>query len=105
MKRNLPEDSPEVQTIIRRHHGWLKQFWKPTRKFYVGHSQLIVDSELRKAYEAHAPLLRSSWPWPSKPSPKTNWRDVDACRTALPLLPLRPGGGEGRTGAIVFVLS
>jgi len=57
MKRNLPEDSPEVQTIIRRHHGWLKQFWRPTRKSYVGHSQLIVDSELRKAYEAHDPLL------------------------------------------------
>jgi len=57
MKRNLPEDSPEVQTIIRRHHGWLKQFWTPTRKSYVGHSQLIVDSELRKAYEAHDPLL------------------------------------------------
>jgi hypothetical protein len=57
MKRNLPEDSPEVQAIIRRHHRWLKQFWTPTRKSYVGHSQLIVDSELRKAYEAHDPLL------------------------------------------------
>ena len=57
MKRNLPEDSPEVQTIIRRHHGWLKQFWTPTGESYVGHSQLIVDSELRKAYEAHDPLL------------------------------------------------
>jgi DNA-binding transcriptional MerR regulator len=57
MKRNLPEDSPEVQTIIRRHHAWLKQFWTPTRRSYVGHSQIIVDSELRKAYEAHDPLL------------------------------------------------
>jgi DNA-binding transcriptional MerR regulator len=56
-KRNLPADSPEVQTIIRRHHGWLKQFWTPTRASYVGHSQLIVDSELRQAYEAHDPLL------------------------------------------------
>jgi len=57
MKQNLPEGSPEVQAIVRRHHGWLKQFWTPTRKSYVGHSQLIVDSELRKAYEAHDPLL------------------------------------------------
>ncbi len=57
MKRNLPQDSPEVQTIIRRHHGWLKQFWTPTRKSYVGHSQIIVDSELRRPYEAHDPLL------------------------------------------------
>ena len=57
MKRNLPEDSPQVQTIIRRHHGWLKLFWTPTRKSYVGHSQLILDSELRKA-------LRSARPTP-----------------------------------------
>ena len=57
MKRNLPEDSPEVQTIIRRHHGWLKQFWTPTRASYVVHSQIIVDSDLRKAYDAHDPLL------------------------------------------------
>jgi DNA-binding transcriptional MerR regulator len=59
MKRKLPEDSPEVQTIVRRHHGWLKQFWPkaPTRASYVGHSQIIVDSELRKPYEAHDPLL------------------------------------------------
>jgi DNA-binding transcriptional MerR regulator len=57
MKRNLAEDSPEVQSIIRRHYEWLKQFWTPTRESYAGHSQLIVDSELRKAYEAHDPLL------------------------------------------------
>src|SRR5262245_8906070 len=57
MKRNLPEDAPEVQTIVRRHHRWLKQFWTPTRKSYVGHSQLILDSELRKAYDAYDPLL------------------------------------------------
>jgi hypothetical protein len=57
MKRERPTDSPEVQLIIRRHYEWLKQFWTPNRKSYVGHSQMIVDSELRKAYEAHDPLL------------------------------------------------
>jgi hypothetical protein len=46
-----------VQSIIRRHYNWLKQFWKPTRESYAGHSQLIVDSDLRKAYEAHDPNL------------------------------------------------
>lgn len=53
MERPLAADSDEVQGVIRRHHRWLKQFWTPTRESYAGHSQLIVDSELRKAYEAY----------------------------------------------------
>jgi MerR family transcriptional regulator, thiopeptide resistance regulator len=48
----LPAESPEVQSIVRRHYRWLKQFWTPTRESYTGHSQLILDSDLRKAYEA-----------------------------------------------------
>ena len=57
MKRKRSTDSPEVQLIIRRHYEWLKQFWTPKRASYVGHSQMIVDSALRQAYEAHHPLL------------------------------------------------
>ena len=57
MERQLPPDSPEVQEVIRRHYQWLKQFWTPTRETYAGHSQLIVDSELRKAYEKYSPRL------------------------------------------------
>jgi DNA-binding transcriptional MerR regulator len=57
MNRKLPVESPEVQSVIRRHWQWLKQFWTPTRASYTGHSQMIVDSELRKAYEAHHPQL------------------------------------------------
>ena len=57
MGRQLPEDSHEVQAVVRRHYKWLKQFWTPNRKSYAGHSQLIVDSDLRKAYEAHHPEL------------------------------------------------
>ena len=57
MERRLAADSDEVQVVIRRHHRWLKQFWTPTRESYAGHSQLVVDSELRKAYEAHHPQL------------------------------------------------
>ena len=49
--------SPAVQAIIRRHYVWLKQFWTPTRESYAGHAELIVDSDLRKAYEAHHPQL------------------------------------------------
>ena len=57
MGRKLPGDSQEVQAVIRRHHRWLTQFWTPTAASYAGHSQLIVDSELRKAYEAYHPQL------------------------------------------------
>lgn len=57
MNKKLPTTSKEVQAIIRRHYEWLQQFWTPTRESYTGHSQIIVDSELRKAYEAHHPAL------------------------------------------------
>jgi len=57
MERKLSAESPDAQSVIRRHYQWLKQFWTPTRESYAGHSQLIVDSDLRKAYEAHHPQL------------------------------------------------
>jgi DNA-binding transcriptional MerR regulator len=57
MGRQMAEDSHEVQHVIRRHYEWLTQFWAPTRDSYAGHSQLIVDSGLRKAYEADHPQL------------------------------------------------
>lgn len=53
MGRKLAADSPGAQDIIRRHYQWLKHFWTPTRESYAGHSQLIVDSDLRKAYERY----------------------------------------------------
>jgi hypothetical protein len=57
MGRELSADAPGTQDIIRRHYQWLKLFWTPTRESYAGHSQLIVDSDLRKAYEAYDPRL------------------------------------------------
>ena len=53
MEQEHAADSPAVQAIIRRHYDWLKTFWTPTRESYAGHAQLLVDSDLRKAYEAH----------------------------------------------------
>jgi MerR family transcriptional regulator, thiopeptide resistance regulator len=57
MGRQRSADSREVQAVIRRHHQWLQQFWTPTRASYAGHGQFIVDSDLRKAYEAYHPHL------------------------------------------------
>jgi MerR family transcriptional regulator, thiopeptide resistance regulator len=57
MNRQLAADSPEVQDVIRRHFQWLKQFWTPRRESYAGHSLMIEESELGKAYEAFHPQL------------------------------------------------
>ncbi len=52
-------DSKEVQSVIRRHYQWLKKFWTPNKESYAGYGQFLVESELRKAYEAHHPQLPS----------------------------------------------
>ncbi len=54
---HIEAGSSQVQTVIRRHFQWLKQFWTPNRVSYAGHSQLILDSDLRKAYEKYHPQL------------------------------------------------
>jgi len=50
-------DSPEVQAVVRRHYEWLKRFWTPNKESYGGHSLMIEDTDLRKAYEAYHPQL------------------------------------------------
>jgi len=57
MDQRLAEDSREVQAVVRRHYEWLKQFWTPNRQSYAGHSRMIEDSELGKAYEPYHPQL------------------------------------------------
>ena len=57
MGRHQPAESREAQEVIRRHYEWLKQFWTPNRESSAGHTLLIVDSDLRKAYEAYHPRL------------------------------------------------
>lgn len=49
--------SLEAQDCVKRHLSWLKQFWTPNKESYAGHAQLIVDSELRKFYDAYHPDL------------------------------------------------
>jgi DNA-binding transcriptional MerR regulator len=57
MQRGQTAESSAVQKVIRRHYKWLKQFWTPNRESYTGHSQMMVNSQLRKAYESHHPAL------------------------------------------------
>ena len=57
MEQGMAPESPEAQRVIRRHYQWLKKFWTPDRESYVGHGQIVVDSDLRKPYEAYHPEL------------------------------------------------
>jgi DNA-binding transcriptional MerR regulator len=57
LKKDLSPESDDVQAIIHRHFEWIKSFWTPTRKSYVGHGRLIADSDLRRPFEAHHPQL------------------------------------------------
>jgi DNA-binding transcriptional MerR regulator len=57
MQQKLNPDSKEVQSIVRRHFEWLKHFWTPDKVSYVGHADLILETDLRKAYEKYHPKL------------------------------------------------
>ena len=53
MSQGASPKSSEAQAVIRRHYEWLKRFWTPNRISYAGHSDLMLSSDLRKAYEKH----------------------------------------------------
>lgn len=53
LEQNFKANTKEVQSVIGKHYKWLKNFWTPTKESYAGHGQFIVDSDLRKAYEAY----------------------------------------------------
>jgi len=57
MGQRKAEDSREVQAVVRRHFEWLSRFWKPNKESYAGHTMMIEDTDLRKAYEAYHPQL------------------------------------------------
>lgn len=57
LKSQKKPNSKEVQALISKHFSLLKQFWTPDSESYAAHGKLIVDSELRKAYEHYDPQL------------------------------------------------
>jgi hypothetical protein len=46
-------DSAPVQTIIRRHHVWLKKFWTPNRASYAGLGEGYTSLEWKTAFSAY----------------------------------------------------
>ncbi len=57
MRKDFSTGSKEVQILIRKHYEVLKRFWTPDRESYIGHGQLIADSELGKYYAAFHPQM------------------------------------------------
>lgn len=55
--KKLSADSKEVQNITKGHYLWLKKYWTPARDSYSAYGKFIVESELRKSYEAYHPQL------------------------------------------------
>jgi DNA-binding transcriptional MerR regulator len=55
--KRLNADTKEAQRVIRKHYNWLKRFWTPTQQSYPNHGKLIVETDLRKSYEAYHPQL------------------------------------------------
>jgi len=53
MEKGHKENSKEVQNIVNRHYLWLKNFWTPDKNSYASHGQLILESDLKKAYDIH----------------------------------------------------
>lgn len=53
LKDGEQANSIGVQDLIRRHHEWLKSYWTPTRETYKAHAEVILETDLRKAYEAY----------------------------------------------------
>jgi len=51
MEKHLGAGSKEVQTVIRKHHAWLKKYWTPTKETYVGLGQTYMEFEWKKAFE------------------------------------------------------
>jgi DNA-binding transcriptional MerR regulator len=60
LAKAVPADSSSVQTIIRRHHAWLKKFWTPNRASYAGLGEGYTGFEWKSAfstYDAEHPRL------------------------------------------------
>lgn len=57
VEKNCQPDAEEVQILIQQHYQWLKKFWTPTKESYANHGLSILETDLRKSYDAYHPQL------------------------------------------------
>jgi hypothetical protein len=74
MKEQYPEDSVEVQSVIRRHFQWLS--WTAEKEAYIGLGQGYTEFEWKKAFEPYDPnhprfakYMAESWGYPKRELP------------------------------------
>lgn len=53
MENRFTASSLEVQTIVRKHYEWLKNFWTPNRESYTGLGQMYTEFEWKKFFERY----------------------------------------------------
>jgi MerR family transcriptional regulator, thiopeptide resistance regulator len=53
LAKHVSPDATAVQSVIRRHHAWLKKFWTPNRESYAGLGEGYTSFEWKKAFAAH----------------------------------------------------
>ena len=54
---SLKAGSSDVQSIIRRHFKWIKNFWTPTRQTYAGLAAGYLEPDFQKVFDAYHPQL------------------------------------------------
>jgi len=59
-KKGLEPSSKEAQKCVEKHYNWLSHFWSPGKEAYIGHSNLILETDLSKTYNQMNPGL-ASW--------------------------------------------
>lgn len=58
LQKGLKPSDPEVQSIVLRHHNWVKPFWTPSKKSYIELGELYKNHpDFRKFYETYDPAL------------------------------------------------
>ncbi len=45
LEKKYKPNAPEVQTIIKRHYEWIKNFWTPNKESYAGLGQVYASPE------------------------------------------------------------
>ncbi len=58
MNARLKANSQTVQTLIAKHHQWVKRVYHPTKDVYIGLGQLYIEhADFRKFFEPYHPGL------------------------------------------------
>jgi len=55
LEKGLKVQSLEVQSVVAKHHKWLKKFWTPNKTSYAGMGQMYMELSWKKAFAPYDP--------------------------------------------------